>query len=86
MTDNAPDHAQSYLKSLGYCLKTVPEDLHPLVEKLIHDVLVVRGAAAEAQSLAERQVGDHQAALEKVRYARNQYKSSLVIISLHCNE
>jgi len=67
MTGSAPDSAQSYLKSLGYGSETVPETLQPLVEKLVHDALVARGAAEEAQSQAERQVGDHQAALEKVR-------------------
>lgn len=71
MTDNAPDSAQSYLKSLGYGPETVPETLQPLVEKLVNDALVARGAAAEAQSQAERQVRDHQAALEKVKDARN---------------
>jgi hypothetical protein len=73
MTDakNALDSAQSYLKSLDCDIETVPEDLQPLVQKLIQDALVARGTAAEAKSQAERQTGDLQAALEKVSEMRH---------------
>jgi hypothetical protein len=68
MTDvvNALDTAQSYLKSLDWDLETVPKDVQPLVQNLVHNVLVARGTATEVTRRAERQSGDLQAALEKV--------------------
>ena len=75
---NALDTAQAYLKSLGCDLETLPEDVQPLVEKLIHDTLVAQGTAAEAESRAERQ--DHQTALGKVSIESSTvlYKTELI--------
>jgi hypothetical protein len=53
MTDvvNALDTAQSYLKSLDWDLETVPKDVQPLVQNLVHNVLVARGTATEVTRL-----------------------------------
>ena len=74
---NELDKALSYLKGLDCDLDTVPESVQPLVQRLVHDALVARGTATEAQGQAEQQGGDLQAALEKVRETQRNKQTQL---------
>lgn len=62
------EDVRTHLEALDYDPKHIETDAGGLIQALIRDVLVARGAAAEAERQVEQQVTDLQAALEKVRH------------------